>query len=259
MNFLNRLEWHMAAIALLILMVAGAEAQVTNINSAVITTRVDNGVPGALVTAINLYPSIVLFNESKVSAPTGSDNKDVWQFSSNGGVSAYQFQDFDFFNASNIVQLTGSPANPSKQAGFVFNTASAGSIVFSVDTLSHAVVATGSSFGSYSFSTLSYNSGDTIALGFDYLKAPDGGSALQFFANGIASPVFEFSPGQDIGNGSTFGGFFQIQNDPANPNNSGLVTFQNIGIVSTPEPSSVAILGVGLMALLAVSKLRRSY
>ena len=94
---------------------------------------------------------------------------------------------------------------------------------------------------------MTYNSGDTIHLGMSYFLAGDGNNAIQFSANGNASPVFEFAPGAGIGNGSTLGGYFQIVNDPANPFNSGIAAFQNINIV--PEPSTLALLSLGVLPL----------
>jgi hypothetical protein len=258
MNFYKSLTIPVVIVSLCLGASFECRAQVSSINSAVVTTRVFNDVPGAVPTSFNLYPSIVLFGETGVSAPSGFANRDVWQFSNNGGASAYQFQNYDYFNASMTLQLTGSPATPRKEAGFIFSTASSGDIQFIVNTDGHEVVQFGG-ISSYSFSgnnIVSYNSGDTIKLGLDYLKAPDGNPALQFFANGNASPVFEFAPGSGIGNGSTLGGYFQIQNDSSNPGNSGLATFQNISIVPTPEPSKLALLATGLVTLLTFRSVR---
>ena len=159
-------------------------AQVSSINSAIVTTRVFNDVPGAALTSFNLYPSIVLFGETGVSAATGFANRDAWQFSNNGGASAYQFQNYDYFNASMTLQLTGNPITPRKEAGFLFSTANFGDIQFIVNTDGHEVVQFGGiSFYSFSGNNIvSYNSGDTIKLGLDYLQAADGNPALQFFA-----------------------------------------------------------------------------
>jgi len=249
---------YLAIVCLFFATINGAWAQISSINSAVVTTRAINDVPGAALTSFNLYPSIILFGETGVSAPTGLANRDVWQFSSNG-TSPYQFQQYDYFNATMTLQLTASPSSPRKEAGFLFSTPNFGDIQFMVDTDGHEVVQIGG-ISSYSFTAnnqVSYNSGDTIKLGLDYLLAPDGNSALQFFANGIASPIFEFAQGIGIGNGSTLGGYFQIENDPSNPANSALVTFQNISIVATPEPTTLAITGLGLATLSTVVMLRR--
>ena len=149
------------------------------------------------------------------------------------------------------LQLTGNPISPRKEAGFLLSSTTYGDIQFIVNTDAHEVVQFGGG-PSYSFSAnniVSYNSGDTIKLGIDYYPALDGNNAIQFFANGNASPIFEFSSGTGIGDGSTLGGYFQIENDSSNPANSGLATFQNISITQIPEPSSFAILGMGFVTL----------
>src|SRR5664279_2326534 len=194
MNSLKRIKCPAAIIALCLAAVSGANAQVSSINSAFVTTRAFNDVPGAALTSFNLYPSIVLFSEVGVSAPTGFANRDAWQFSNNGGASAYQFQSLDYFNASMTLQLTGSPIAPRKEAGFLFSTANFGDIQFIVNTDGHEVVQFGG-FSFFSFNSgysMTYNSGDLITLGLNYfLDTATGNNALQFFANGNASPVFD--------------------------------------------------------------------
>ena len=219
------------------------------------TPRVYNDVPGATFTGVNTYPSQISLSEQGVSKTIGFANRDVWQFSNNGGGSAYQFQNGDYFQASFDLTLTGNPITPRKEAGFLFSTANDGDIQFIVDTDGHEVVQFGG-ISFYSFNAtpfgMTYNSGDLIKLGLDYFLDANSKNALQFFANGNASPVFEFGPtvgsgALDIGNGSTLGGYFQIVNDPNNPSNGGSAVFQNITIV--PEPSTVALVSLGLIAL----------
>jgi hypothetical protein len=244
-------------IGLCLVAASGAYAQVGTINSAIINPRVYNDVPGATLTTVALYPAVIGFDETHVSRTNGFANRDTWQFSNNGGTSAYQFQNNDYFNASMSVQLTGSPIGPRKEAGFLFSTANAGDIQFIVNTDGHEIVQFGG-ISFYSFNALpfamTYNSGSFITLGLKYfLDTATGNNALQFFANGNASPVFDFSaPGVGIGNGSTLGGYFQIVNDPANPANAGTAVFQNISIVPAPvpEPSSLVLLSVGILPLL---------
>jgi hypothetical protein len=70
-------------------------------------------------------------------------------------------------------------------------------------------------------------------------------NALQFFANGNASPIFEFGTGVSAGalgidNGSTVGGYFQIVQDSSNTTNSGAAVFQNLSIVTRPHLSIVS-------------------
>lgn len=235
----------------------GVFAQVSSINSDIVTSRIFNDVPGASFNQINSYPSFIAFSEQGVSAPTGFANRDLWQFSNNNGVSAYQFQNGDYFHVSMDLTLDGTPIAPRKEAGFLFTTASNGDIQFVVNTDGHEVVQFGG-ISFYSFSgnnVVSYNSGDTINLGISYFLDQSGKNALQFFANGNSSPIFEFGPSVgsgalDIGNGSTLGAYFQIANDPANPSNGGSALFQDINIGVVPEPSVITLLGLGILPLI---------
>jgi hypothetical protein len=96
----------------------------------------------------------------------------------------------------------------------------------------------------------------------DYFLDGSGKNALQFFANGTASPIFEFGPtvgtgALDIGNGSTLGGYFQVVNDPNNPGNGGATTFRNIsisGIAATPEPTALILLASGFLGLILITR-----
>ena len=217
---------------------SGAYAQIGTINSAVVTPRVFNDVPGATFTPVNNYPALISFSEQDVSQAAGFANRDLWQFSNTGGTSAYQFQNGNYFQASFDLMLTGSPIAPRKEAGFLFSTVNDGDIQFIVNTDGHEVVQFGGiSFYSFNASNgITYNSGDTIHLGLTYFLDANGKNALQFFANGTSSPVFEFgtnvgSGALDIGDGSTLGAYFQISNDPNNPTNSGTALFQNISFI----------------------------
>lgn len=244
--------------------VGGVNAQVSSINSVVVSPRVYNDVPGATITTFTSYPSVVFFNEQNVSQPGGFANRDAWKFSADSGTTPYQLQHNDYFSASMNLTLSGSPIAPRKEAGFLFNTANEGDIQFIVNTDGHEVVQFGG-ISFYSFSgnnVVSYNSGDSINLGMNYFQDGNGKNALQFFADGNASPVFEFGPGvgsgaADIGDGSTLGGYFQIVNDPNNANNSGSASFNSLTITPVPEPSTLGLLSLGAISLGAAVLRRR--
>ncbi len=256
-------------LAIGVILPAVVRADVSSINSAVINLRVFNDVPGATPTSINNYPSSITLGEAHVSASTGFANRDVWQFSSDGAT-AYQINNGDYFAASFDLILSADPSAPRKEAGFIFSTASSGDIQFIVNTDGHEVVQFGGiSFFSFNIQNgITYNSGDSIHLGMSYFLDGNGKNALQFSANGTDSPIFEFGPNvglgaQDIGNGSTLGGYFQIVNDPKNPGNSGQAVFSNISITpikptTAPEPASLLLLAGGLLGLCGCSRrLRR--
>jgi hypothetical protein len=220
--------------------------QVSSINSVTVNPRVYNDVPGSSLTVVTNYPSNVSFTDQNVSAATGFANRHTWAFSSTSGQSSYQFQNNDFFHATMNLTLTGNPTSPRKEAGFLFST-TFGDIQFIVNTDGHEVV----TFGGPSFFAFpsTYNSGDTITLGIDYFLDNNGKRALMFSANGVNSPIQEFTnPEQGIING-TLGGYFQIVNDPNNPSNSGSAVFGNINISPVPEPSIFALGGLGMLGL----------
>src|ERR1039458_6923532 len=123
MTFFHRCTCNATLIGVCLAAANGAYAQVGTINSAVINPRVYNDISGATLTSVALYPAVIAFDEANVSRTNGFANRDTWQFSNNGGTSAYQFQNGDHFDASMTLQLTGSPIAPRKEAGFLFSTA----------------------------------------------------------------------------------------------------------------------------------------
>jgi hypothetical protein len=225
-----------------------AYGQVSSINSDIVHTREYNDVPGAGLVVFNNYPSLVSFGEYGVSAPSGFANRDDWRFSNNGGVSAYLFQNNDFFNVSMQVTLAGSPVSPRKQAGFLLDTL-LGPGQFVVNTDGHEIVAFGGPLPFYAFPP-TYNSGDTITLGMKYFLDGNGKRAVIYSADGVESPIEEFSNlEQGIIDNSTLGGYFEIVNDSASRDNSGTAVFGSINITAAPEPGGVVLAAMGFLGL----------
>ena len=245
MDCLRRYAFFAALVALGA--VSAAHAQVSSIDSAVVIPRVFNDIPGAKFSAITNYPVEISFAETNVTQTNLFANRDVWQFALPGATNGYQFQNDDFFHAAFDLTLNGNPISPRKEAGFLFSTASSGDLQFIVNTDGHEVVQFGG-IGFFSFSvtdSIKYNSGDKIRLGMDYFRQENGKHALMFSANGVESPIQEFTSG-GIGSGP-LGGYFQIQKDLTNTSNSGTALFENITI-SRPVPafSSIADEGLGV-------------
>jgi hypothetical protein len=250
----------------------GANAQVSSINSAVIVPRVFNDVPGATGTYINTYPGSITLGESGVNSASGFADRDVWYFSNNGGTSPYQFQPGDYFNASMTVTLTGGNTGLDLEAGWLFSDPSGtwGGDLQSLETKAGVVV----QFGGPSYypfspaaggypgaggSVPNYVNGQTYTFGLSYVKDPNtGNNAFEYSVNGqyaASSPgdlYFDLGPGVSIGApGDYLGGYFQIQTDAlGNPNQAGQAVFGQISITAVPEPSALALLGLGLLPLL---------
>jgi len=250
-------------------------AQVSSINSAIVVPRVFNDVPSATFTPVNNYASSISFTEQNVSG-SGFANRDVWYFSEDGGASAYQFQNNDYFNASFGVTLTGGSPGKDLEAGWLFSNPSGnfGGDLQSLVTAGGVVVQFGGP-SYYPFSPAAggyppaagssppggvpnYALGQTYTMGMSYVLDPNTGmNAFEYSVNGVSAlsapgnPYFDLGPGQFLGSpGDRLGGYFQIQQDPNNPSNTGEAVFSNISIEAVPEPSCLALLGTGILTLL---------
>jgi hypothetical protein len=258
-------------IGLAFVAVPAAYSQVSSINSVVIDPRVYNDVPSATLTTVDNYPSSISFTEANVSSATGYANRDEWQFSANGGSGAYQFQNNDYFNASFQVALSGGTTGYDLEAGFLFSNPS-GNFGGDLQTFITAagVVAQVGGPSYYPFSPAAggypgaggsvpnYAEGETYTMGLDYVIDPNTGkNAFEYSVNGAfaasstGDPYFDLGPGQSVGSpGDTLGGYFQIQTDPNNPNNTGSAVFSDVTITSAvPEPSTLALLIAGFLTL----------
>jgi hypothetical protein len=243
-------------------------AQVSTINSATIDPRVFDDVPSATLTTVNNYPSAISFTEQNVSG-SGFANRDVWYFSNNGGASAYEPGFADYFQASFGLKVTGGDPGLDIEAGFLLSDPSGeiGGDLQSLVTGAGVVV----QFGGPSYypfspaaggypgaggSVPNYVEGQTYNMLLDYTVDPNTHvNAFEYAVNGqyaassAGDPYFDLGPGVGLGNvGDALGGYFQIQQNPNDPTNTGEAVFSNINIV--PEPTTLALLGVGVPLLL---------
>jgi hypothetical protein len=224
MRFYNRIVHCVTLIAL-----ATASGAYAQIDSATYHPREYNDVPGSSLSVVSNFPSLIAFSDQNVSAPSGFANRHVWRFSGDSGTTAYKFTNDEFFTATMTVTLTGDPASPRKEAGFLFDTVG-GQGQFIVNTDAHEVVAFGGPLPFYAFPA-TFNSGDTITLGMTYFLDSNGKRAIIYSANCMQSPPMEFTNlEQGIIDNSTLGGYLQVVNAGSIPTNSGMAVFQGIEI-----------------------------
>ena len=262
-----------ALVGVCLTVAGGAYAQITSINSAFMDPGVFNDISGATRVDVPSYPGSIFMAELNVSKPTsGGLNRDVWYFSNNGGASAYAFQNNDYFNASFNLTLTGSgTSGVDLEAGWLFSNPSGsfgGDLQSIVTSAGVAVQFGGPSYYPFSpaaggfpgagGSVPNYALGQTYTMGLNYVIDPNTGrNAFEYSVNGqfaASSPgniYFDLGAGVGIGDlgPNPLGGYFQIGNDPSNPNNSGEAFFSAIKIVPAPEPSTFALLGMGIVTL----------
>ena len=131
-NSFRNIRTGIAAAIGLAFAVFNSNAQVSTINSVFVQTNIldSTNLPDAVLVAVTNYPSLISFTETNAGIGTTntafSPIQDLWQFSSDGGLSAYEFQSNDYFTAYMNVTLSGDPISPRKEAGFAFNDVSGG-------------------------------------------------------------------------------------------------------------------------------------
>jgi hypothetical protein len=231
-----------------------AGSAVGSINSAIIIPRVFNDAPAAVGTYVNGYPGSISLSEANVASPSGFADRDVWYFSNNGGASPYQFTAGDYFSASFNLTLSGGIPGKDLEGGFLFSnpggTWGGDDQIVAVGQGGNAgTVFQGGGPSYYPFSPAAggypgaggsvpnYVDGTTISMTFVYTIDPNTTKpAFEYAVNGqfaasapgdnyfdLAAPVG--SPGDYLG------GYFQIQT------------------IIVPEPSTLALLGLGLLPL----------
>ncbi|HTQ49934.1 MAG TPA: PEP-CTERM sorting domain-containing protein [Candidatus Acidoferrales bacterium] len=232
-----------------------------SVNSAIIIPRVFNDAPGATGTYINSYPGSISLAEANVQSLSGFADRDVWYFSNNGGVSPYQFTAGDYFTASFGLTLSGGIAGKDLEGGFLFSNPSGtwggdDSIVAVGQGGNAGTVFQGGGPSYYPFSpgaggypgaggsVPNYINGTTINMTFTYTIDPiTTKPAFEYAVNGQYAASAPGNNYFDLANpvgsaGDFLGGYFQIQT------------------VIVPEPSTFALLGLGVLSMVRLLRRR---
>jgi hypothetical protein len=231
------------------------------INSAVINTRIWNDNPTSTVTTSNLYASSITIKDDQIgSGGTGWANLHNFRLSTDG-INRASFANGDAFSFASDVTITGTG---NAEAGLMvapwWSPDADGK--FMINGVSGEIAAFSGRLPFYSFNSqsLTYIKGDTIRMGVVYrpnsLSALDPATIEYLVTMGATT----YSSGQlafDQGNpaegygswgmldSTQVGGYFQPQ--VGNTTLWEQATFGNM--VYTPEPATMALLGLGSLFL----------
>jgi hypothetical protein len=261
MKSLKRYTCKATLVGLCLAAANGAYAQIGSINSAVITPRVFNDYPSATGTYLNAYPGSITLGESGEFNTGGSGfaNKDLWAFS-NDGSSAYTLGAGDTsFTISANLTVTGA-TTVDNEAGWIIPNANGslpgGDMQFIADPNSGFL----GFFGGpgYFNSGFTYTAGTTVNMTIVYWQTGTTGNMLVSVTDGttVTSPVQQWA-----GNlaGDNLEAYFQLAgiDNSTGPGTSGQAVWSDISISSVPEPSTIALLSMGIVALGGVVSRRR--
>ena len=241
------------AVAGICLTASGAYAQISSINSAVIVPRVFNDYPSATGTYLNVYPGSITLGEAGEFAASGFANRDEWFFSKNGST-AYALAANDYFTASMTVDLTGT-TTVDNEGGFLIPNPPGGLPGGDLQFIADAQSGFLGMFGGSGFwnSGLTYTAGETVTMGMEYFyDSANSVNAFEFWVNAgsgnIYSPIQDLPSGDNLAGGN-LGAYYQLQGMTNSPGSSGQAVFGNIVISPVPEPSTLALLGLGALPL----------
>jgi hypothetical protein len=242
-----------------------ANAQGAAVNGYNTSPRVFNDNPGSTLTItpaspINANPATITIRDEFTGAFGGANRHDVLA-SIDGGATAYSHSIDDSFTFTTVLTLTDGFNSPRKEAGIRFNS-SIGDMLFLVNSDAGEIVTFGGPFHSFGNNAggNGYTPGNSILLGVQYLGGGDGvggvASTIELFINRGAG-IETTGP---LAWPNTEGGLVDFQvgvyaQGGANADSDFVnALFTDTTYTVVPEPGTVALVGLGLLGLLAIRR-----
>jgi hypothetical protein len=247
------------------LLSAAVATATPSIDSAVLHTRVFNDFPNSTLTTTNLYPALIEFSDGPVG-PGPFANRHNFRLSDNSGISDAVFLNGDAFTFEADVTIFGDgPTEGGLQVSPWWSQNVDG--IFNMRIPDGEVAVFGGRLPFYNFTAnhgVTYVAGTTVHQKFEYnpngLSAGSPGTMTYTYTDGsgtYSSGPLNFdegNPAEDppyglwgILNDARVGGGVQIMNFDAGTHSGG-ARFENM--VFTPEPTSLALLGLALLPAL---------
>jgi hypothetical protein len=235
------------------LVTASAALASAQFSNDVIHTRVLNGAPTSTITVTNTFPSTVGLAESGVVNSTANPyaNQDNWNLSPDGTTDA-AFSATASWSLTFDLDLTSTgPTALDKEAGFwLNNSGGAGSPGQFIVKSDGEVAQFGGNLTFHEFevagSATQYVLGTSILMSLSY-NGTTGNMTSSETYNGVTQT---FTDPTTLLAGYNVGGYglFAVDTTPGDTVNGGDAVFTNI--VAAPEPASMAMLGLGVAALI---------
>jgi hypothetical protein len=270
MTLFQRCGCYASVIGLGLAAATGVHAQISTIDSAVINTRIFNDDPGSTLNTVNSYPGLVSISDT----PTGVGFANLHNFQLAVGGTAYSFGNNEAFLFSADLTISGAGNG---EAGLLLSPWWSPNIDgrFNFRTTDGEIAAFGGRLPFYSFTAsqgVTYTKGDTVRVGLDYypnsLSPGDPATItynLTIGANFYTSGPLAFDEGNPAeGYGSwghldnaRLGGYLQVFTGMSGAGNELTAQWENISII--PEPSTFALLGLGILPLALRLHRRRAH